>query len=135
VTFPFHQQPAVGISIFEKLPHWGPELKRQFASESVLVRECRSIHDLLPTAQQFRQSVAILVVDAAPEDCLNWMSTQVQSDWNLCVVTIASKEFAELEWVLREAGVTAFVDDEIAGHRLASLCRRLLRRESNVVSQ
>ena len=119
--------PTIGVLVFEKLPFWGPELKRQFTGQSVMVRECRSVHDLLPAAAEFAESVAVVSLDAAPTDCLAWLGRQFQTASRCRIVVIASAELADLEWPVREAGAVGFVHDEIPGDRLARLCRRLLR--------
>ncbi len=119
--------PTIGVLVFEKLPFWGPELKRQFTDQRVLVRECRSVQDLLPAAAEFAESVAVVCLDAAPTDCLGWLGRQFQCESRCRIVVIASSELADLEWPIREAGAVGFVHDEIAGDRLARLCRRLLR--------
>jgi len=114
-----------GIVVFEKQPFWGPELKRQFSKQRFLVRECRAISDLQSNADSLFHSILLLSLDAAPADCLAWMSRQVQGNSPTFIV-VASPELMDLEWPIREAGAAAFVHDEIAGDRLARICRRLL---------
>ncbi len=114
-----------GIVVFEKQPYWGPELKRQFSKQQILVRECRSVSDLYPNSDSLSRSVLLLSLDAAPTDCLTWMGRQLQNNSPPFVV-VASPDLMDLEWPIREAGAAAFVHDEIAGDRLARLCRRLL---------
>lgn len=114
-----------GVVVFEKQPFWGPELKRQFSKQQFLVRECRSLSDLQSNADTMSRSVLLLSLDAAATDCLTWIGRQLQNNVPPFVV-IASPELMALEWPIREAGAAAFVHDEIAGDRLARLCRRLL---------
>ena len=112
--------------MFEKRPYWGPELKRQYSDQPILVRECRSVHDLSPISE-VAETVLVLTLDAAPHDCLIWLANHFQNHQKSPVVVISPVELADLEWPVREAGVAAFVSDEIAGHRLANVCRRLMR--------
>lgn len=114
-----------GVVVFEKQPFWGPELKRQFSKQQFLVRECRSVSDLQPNADTISRSVLLLSLDAAPTDCLTWIGRQFLNSSSPFIV-VASPELMALEWPIREAGAAAFVHDEIAGDRLARLCRRLL---------
>lgn len=124
-------KPTDGIVVFEKQPYWGPELKRQASAQSVFVRECRSVHDLIPAADELMTAVIVIVLDAAPVDCLAWLARQVHSQSPLNIVVIASSELSDLEWSIRESGAAAFVHDEIPGHHLAQICLRILRKTSS----
>jgi hypothetical protein len=115
-----------GVVVFEKSPYWGPELKRQFAECNSRVRECRSLSDLQPSAAELSPSLMLIVLDAAPAECLAWIGRQLRLSIRTPVIVVASAEFAELEWPLREAGIIGFVHDEIPGHRLAQFCLRVL---------
>ena len=126
---------AAGVLIFEKQPYWGPELKRQFEDGSVLIRECRTVEDLLPRAGIFRQAVILMVLDDETADCLAWISRQLDRESKFPVIVIAAAELAHLEWVLREAGVAQFVHDELSGSRLARICRRFLGEEPGSVQR
>lgn len=119
--------PEEGIIVFERTPHWGPELKRQFSDQSVSIRECRSIADLCSSIAHFRRCVAIVLLDAAPADCLRWISGQSETNQPSPIVVIASTEYAELEWTIREAGAAAFLNDEIGGQEVAQICSRMMR--------
>ncbi len=120
-----------GIVVFERQPFWGPELKRQVADHDILVRECRSIHDMAPLVSEFPVAVTVVVLDAAPADFLSWLTRQVVSTWPSEIVVIASESLSELEWPIREAGVTEFVDDESPGVSVARICLRILRKTSS----
>ena len=125
-------KPTCGVLIFEKQPYWGPELKRQFADQRAFVRECRSVDDLLPAVLAFSTAVAVLVLDAAPAECLGWVRSQVANAFSCPFIVIASTEWKGLEWSLREAGADEFLHDEIVGRHLARICRHLLRRSLTV---
>lgn len=119
--------PETGIIVFERMPYWGPELKRQFSDQSVSIRECRSIADLSPSMALFRGCVVIVLLDAAPADCLRWIDRQSETNQPSPIMVIASVEYAELEWTIREAGAAAFLNDEIGGQEVARLCSRMMR--------
>jgi len=120
-------QSSTGVLIFEKRPFWGPELKRQFRDHSVTIRECRSLNDLDLASTEFSAFVPVLCLEAAPAECLHWLSQQFASDRSWHTVVIASPDLSDLEFPIREAGAIAFVSDEIAGNSLARLCQRWLR--------
>lgn len=122
-----------GVLIYERSPYWGPELKRQFSEDSVYVHECRTVQDLLPAASTYGHALVLLVLDDDPGDCLAWIMGRFQSASHLPVVVIASQATADVEWILREAGVAGFIHDEISGDRLRRLCCRLLRIEMSDV--
>jgi hypothetical protein len=119
--------PESVIAVFEKRPYVGPELQRQFARSSVLVRECRSIGELLPLVADFDSALLVIDFDSAIESCLRWLYANAESNlrrWP--IVGCGSAAVADLEWRLREAGVTAFLPDVVSGDRLARLCRKQL---------
>lgn len=119
------------IAIFEKQPYWGPELQRQFQSSRITLRECRSIRDLFPSIKNFENALLVVDLDAGLVDCLNWLGTEVaRYSTPVPIVALGSPATAELEWVFREAGVTAFLPDAIAGDDMARLCRRHLSRRA-----
>ena len=119
--------PDAVIAVFERQPYWGPELQRQFQSTNVAVRECRSVRDLLPAIDGSLKALIVIDFDAAIEDCIVWLGTEVvKHSVRIPIVAIGSAATAELEWRLREAGVTAFLPDLVAGCDLARLCRRHL---------
>ena len=119
--------PDAVIAVFELQPYWGPELQRQFQTDSVAVTECRSVGDLFPIVNGFTKALIVIDLDAAISDCLAWLGTEVaKHPARVPIIAIGSAATAELEWRLREAGVTAFLPELIAGADFARLCRRQL---------
>lgn len=119
--------PDAVIAVFELLPYWGPELQRQFQSDNVAVTECRSVGDLFPIVDSFSNPLIVIDLDAAITDCLDWLGTEVaKHPVRVPIIAIGSASTADLEWRLREAGVTAFLPELMAGSDFARLCRRLL---------
>ena len=115
------------IAIFESRPYWGPELQRQFEHTNVTLREFRSVGDLSVSIVGFGTSLIVLDLDAALVDCVKWLgSGNSEQLLRLPIIAIGSSATAELEWLLREAGVTVFLPDMITGEELAKLCRRQL---------
>jgi len=115
------------IAIFEKLPYWGPELQRQLQLSRVTLIECRSVRDLFPSIVNFETVLVVVDLDAGLTDCIEWLGTRHSKP--VPIVAIGSPTTAELEWILREAGVTAFLSDTVTGDDLAQLCRRQLSRQ------
>ena len=115
------------IAVFEKRPYWGPELQRQFAQASIVIRECRTVGDLLPAIAGFETALMVMDLDSGLGDCLDWLGTNTVKDGIHCpIIACGSAATANLEWRLREIGVTAFLPDVISGNDFARLCRRQL---------
>jgi DNA-binding response OmpR family regulator len=127
MTFLLTDNPKRGILVFERTPYWGPELKRQFSDQSLFVRECRTVGDLNPRIAEFSDCLVVISLNSAPTDCLSWIGKQSQAIAGPPIIVIASPEYAELEWTVREAGAAAYVNDEIGGRDLARICSRLIR--------
>lgn len=120
-------QPTACVAVFERRPHWGPELQRQLATQNILVQECRSLSDVESTLASFSSRTVLLDLDAAPADCLMWLRERPRSLFTAPVVVCASRDLSDLEWLMRDAGAIAFVNDEVSGRDLARLCLRQLR--------
>ena len=119
--------PDAMIAVFEKRPYWGPELQRQFHETGVVVRECRSVRDLFPSIESIPSAMIVLDLEAGLDDCLDWLGNEVlHSPRSIPIIALGSATTVDLEWPLREAGVTAFISDIIQGNQLARLCRRQL---------
>ena len=119
--------PDAMIAVYEVRPYWGPELQRQFADTPVVIRECRSLCDLLPSVQGFRFVLLVVDLEPAIEKVLDWLISEFKVDrhrWP--IIACGSIETLDLEWSLREAGVTAFLPDVISGESFARLCRKQL---------
>lgn len=111
-----------GIAVFEQRPWWAPELQRHFRNEPVSVRGCQS------AAEAFQADVAVLHFDAAPAAVLQGLASLAAAGTDPGVIVVAGSGRSDLEWMLRELGADAFVDEQINGADLARLCRRLLER-------
>lgn len=120
------RDPADGVVVFERDPYWGPELKRQFAGDWVVVRECRSLNEIHAVAADLEHVVILAVIDAAPAEILNWLERPAITMSRAGLIVISSPDWAELEWPIREAGAMAFMSDETPGVRVAHWCRRWL---------
>ena len=66
-------QPDACVAVFERQAYWAPELKRQFIGRRILVRDCRTIDDLLPSVSEFSSALILMVLDDAPAGCLEWL--------------------------------------------------------------
>jgi len=116
--------PDQSLVVFEKLPFWGPELKRQFRDRTTSIRECRAVRDIDATELSVT-TIVVIDVPAAPADCLAWLTSRRTGP---PTIAILSRELAQLEWSLRESGIDVVVDDEVPGATLRQWCLRLWRR-------
>jgi hypothetical protein len=115
------------IGVYELRPYWGPELQRQFVSTQISVREHRRIDDLIPSIAQSVRAVIVIDLNDTVDDCLQWLSANFRNPLLNCpLVACASAANSQLEWIVREFGVTAFLPEVIPGDDMAHLCRRLL---------
>jgi hypothetical protein len=118
------------IAVFENQPYWGPELQRQFLQSGIIVSECRSIRNLIPAIEAFPSALFVIDLDSDLADFVNWLGNDfVQHSVRVPIIALGSAATAELEWRLREAGVTAFLPEFVPGQELARLCRRMLLRD------
>ena len=121
------RSPESIIAVFELRPYWGPELQRQFENASLAVCECRAVTDLFPSIGDFESALLVIDFNAAPDDCLKWLGSDVRSHpRRYPIIACGSAATMELEWIIREMGVTAFLPDVIPGDDFARLCRRQL---------
>ena len=113
------------IVVFESRPCHGPELQRQFAHSEIVIRECRSVDDLFLSIDEYASSVLVIDPDSGLVEVIEWLGrfATKQSRRTPIIVVGGSTDLRELEWILREAGVTAFLPDHISGVDLARLCR------------
>ena len=119
--------PETSIVVFEKAPFWGPELQRQFQQTGVTVRECRSVKDLIPSVMDTEQPLLVIDLTAGLEECLQWLAEDfTRYPKSIPMIAVGSAESRELEWLLREAGVTVYLPELIGGEALARICRRQL---------
>lgn len=115
------------IAVFELRPYWGPELQRQFEHTCIGVRECRSLTDLFPSVADIEPALLVIDLDADVEGCLKWLVSDAGSQTkNYPIIACGSTATLDLEWTIREMGVTAFLPDVIPGDDFARLCRRQL---------
>lgn len=121
------KSPDAVIAVFERQPYWGPELQRQFSDASIRVRECRSLSDLPSAVEGFAARLFVIDIQADPPGCLAWLgSLRRDASCDCPIIACGAPDQTELEWILREAGVSAFLCDVIPGDDFARLCRRQL---------
>jgi DNA-binding NtrC family response regulator len=113
------------VIVVEPRPRWTPELRRQFAGKNVRVRHRVRIADLKQINVTDDFSVLVLDFDAAPADCLRFLSREVCSPGRLPTIVIGSPDAATLEWTIRDLGALDFFARAPRGDELARLCRRL----------
>ncbi len=123
-----HTAPDSAIAIYERTPYWGPELQRQFRHENVSIRECRNVSDLLPSIAGYRSALVVIDLGSDLVECLGWLSLVASNNLDRpAIIACGTSGTAELEWLLRESGVSAFLPDLTPGDEFARLCRRQIR--------
>ncbi len=113
------------IVVFETQPRWAPELQHQFVDEDVHVVGRSTTTDFVVEVESAERPVGLLEVASDPAGCLARIGT-LNSRALPPVVAVLTRDLADLEWPLRELGVTSVVDEFVPGHELAAVCRRLL---------
>src|SRR6516162_5682231 len=117
---------APAVVLFEKSPRWEAELKRRLAGETLRIRPCRSSADALVLCRQAPGSAVVVDLAAGPAEALQLLEALLNLRLPVRPIVIGSAETAELEWLARELGATAFVSDRIGGDALAAICRQAL---------
>ena len=112
------------VIVVELRPRWTPELRRQFAGKNVRVRQCVRFVDLKQVNVTDDFCVLVLDFDAAPADCLRFLSHEVCGPRRLRTIVIGSADAAPLEWTIRDLGALDFLAGPPRGDELARLCRR-----------
>ena len=116
------------VIVFETAPYWAPELERQFLSEPVAVRACRSIRDLEALVRQEPAAGVLLDLAADAGGCLRWLGRREQQSPGPPATVVASADHSRLEWYVRELGAVAFVSEFIGGRRMAAVFRKQWER-------
>ncbi len=111
------------VLVFEREPFLAPELQRRFRGADIPVRSCRLASEV-SEAKGVR--VAVLDMDAAPEEVLRELARLSTRDDAPAAIVIASASLQEMEWALRELGAAACLDESAGGERLARQCGKLL---------
>ena len=112
------------IVVFESRPRWEPELQRQFQGESVRVRGCRTWKEVSAFVAPPVVDVVVIELPENLADFLQWLSRLVSQHQVPFIVVIGSPKLADVEWVLRDAGVQDVLLGDMTGERLARICRR-----------
>ncbi len=115
------------LLVFERRPRWVPELQRQFLGQEVRVRGCRSLKDVEELLADSPRSAAILELDADPGPALRTLARLMARSPSPTILVVASPEYRELEWSVRELGAVAFLVEPIPGDEMAEYCRRQFR--------
>jgi hypothetical protein len=117
--------PEIVIAVFELVPYWVPELQRQFHQTNVTIRGCCQARDLFPAVADAPSAVLVIDLATSLTEIVVWLRTEVtRCRVRIPMIALGSAATAELEWLLRDAGVTAFLPDPTTGAELARLCRR-----------
>lgn len=113
------------VIVCETTPYWAPELQRQFHQTDIAVRGCRKWSDLSERSTEFARVVHVVNFDDAPADCLTGLRNRGTCE-AIPLILMASGPWGSLEFVLREAGASAFFAELPTGPELAQCCRRWL---------
>jgi len=116
------------VVVFERTPRWVPELKRRFLNAGAIVRGCSTPRDVLAAVTEGAEGV-LLVLDGREAECLAIIGELGARGARPAIVAIANPASEDLEWPLRELGVTSVVSDRITSDELVALCGRLIKDE------
>lgn len=123
--------PDATIVVFETKPRWAPELQHQFVEENVRVVTVGRVRDISAEVESGGAVVVLLDFDTDPPGCLTHLGRSsaeriVEGGFSRTIV-ILTEVTSDLEWPIREAGVTSVLDEFVPGHALADACRRAFR--------
>jgi hypothetical protein len=110
------------IAVYEAEPYWVPELQRRLSGEGVAVQLCSRISDAVaahPDVTVVRWSGS----DRSVSDPLGLMSIR---EGATAFIVGLPESMIDAEWVLRDLGATAVLEETCGGERLAAICRRIL---------
>ncbi len=117
------------IQILEKRPYWYSELQRTFQEESVQVQFCNSYSQLELFYQENSNSddSTIGIIDFAldPAECLLFLG-KYAVDSPISTIIIGLPKYGNLEWTLRELGVTQILSKPFSSVQLNESCRFIL---------
>jgi len=118
---------APGVLVFEREPRWAPLIRLQLADQRVLVRPCRTAGDVLPLALRMPGAVVVADLAAGAGAVLHLAERLLLSRARVHLVAVVAAESTGLEWILRELGALAVLDQLEAPARLAGQCLRVLK--------
>lgn len=114
------------IVVFEHAPRWAPEMERRFlADDRVVVRACRRPRDVVRLLPEADPAVVVLDVPSDPAAALD-----VIPHVPVPVIAMIDDATRDLEWSLRELGVTSVLHEFEPGTVLAGVCERCWRAMS-----
>lgn len=114
------------LLILERSPRLEPDLKNLLANPDLLVRPCRSPRDVLELSSKMRGSVVVMDFDASPAETLRLLEHLSHGRHDARPVVLASPEWGELEWAVRDAGAIHFLPRSTPIRCVANHCRSLL---------
>ncbi|MCY2962487.1 MAG: hypothetical protein NT069_02340 [Planctomycetota bacterium] len=114
------------LLILERSPRLEPDLKHLLASPELLVRPCRSPRDVLELSSKMRGSVVVMDFDAGPAGTLRLLGQLSGGRHDARLIVLASPEWGELEWAVRDAGAIHFLPKSTPIRCVASHCQSLL---------
>ncbi len=114
------------ILVCEAKPFWTPELQRQFLDTNVTVRGCGRWTEMAGADSPPARSLRIVDLEHRTAELLAGMGRDVPRTERPPLIVLASARWSEFEWVLREAGASAFFATWPTGEELARCCRRIL---------
>lgn len=123
---------APAILVWERQSHWERVLKSRLAGPHCLVRPCRSAADVWSLSSRAPGSVVVIDFDAQPAAVLQFLAEVQLSRIPLAPLLIASPEWADLEWVAREAGAVGWYPPGELPEPLVQLCQQWLAPPSRV---
>lgn len=117
------------IAVIEEQPYWVPELQRQLAAERVAVHSRR-----LPADFESLPRADLVVLQGRSEDLdwPRWIGVVRDQLAGIPLVVLIPESMRKAEWLLRDLGAAAILEETCGGIRLAEVCRRLLRAPRDI---
>jgi len=115
------------VLILEKTPFWSAELNRQFLDEPVSIRVRNQVQDVFSLLASNTVKILIIGVEIELDSVLRLLTDLSQSFPEVQTLVLLSTENLELEWSLREVGVSEIIPAPVSGDQLKQILRRRLK--------
>ena len=123
------------ILILENRPFWQSELMRSFQDDPVEIRACNSFVQMEQFYLEYQKStkpvIGIVDFEINPAECLLFMG-KYSVDSPVSSIVTGLPESSELEWTLRELGVSQILSKPFSGIQLEKTCRYIFEKSDPI---